>query len=73
MNDSRDKQFCEIVKKAIKPMGARELQKDLWNQLRIKLPQPGIYVPVFDWFLAALAVILSFLVPESFLGLLAHL
>jgi len=73
MNDSRDEQFSRIIKNAIEPVGDRALQKDLWHQLQIKLPQPGISVSVFDWVLTALAVILSFLVPEAFLGLLANL
>ncbi len=73
MNDSRDEQFSRIVKNAIVPVGERELQKDLWHQLQIKLPQPGISVSVFDWILTALAVVLSLLVPEAFLGLLANL
>ena len=73
MNDSSDAQLSKIVKNAIVPIGERELQKDLWRQMQIKLPQPGISVSAFDWVLAALAAILSFLVPEAFLSLLAHL
>lgn len=73
MNSSDEQQFGRIIKSAIEPIGERELQKDLWNQVVHKLPKPGISVSVFDWVLAAFAVILSFLVPEAFLGLLAHL
>jgi hypothetical protein len=73
MNENRDEQFSKIIKNAIEPIGERELKKDLWHQTQIKLPKPGISVSVFDLVLAALAVILSFLVPEAFLGLLAHL
>lgn len=73
MNDSHDEQFIRILKNTIEPIGERELQKDLWYQLQIKLPQPGVSVSVFDWVLTALAVILSVLVPEAFFGLLANL
>ena len=73
MNDSSEEQFSGIVRSAIEPIGEREPQRDLWNQVVRKLPKPGISVPVFDWVLVALAVILSFLVPEAFLGLLVHL
>ena len=73
MSDSDDKQLGKIIKNAIAPIGERELQKDLWHRVQKKLPQPGISISVFDWVFAALAVILSFLAPEAFLGLLAHL
>jgi hypothetical protein len=73
MNENPDEQFRKIIKNAIEPIGERQLQKDLWRQARVKFPQPGITVSVFDWTLAALAVILSFLVPEAFISLLAHL
>lgn len=73
MNDSRDERFNRIVRSAIEPIGERELQEDLWNRVVYKLPKPAISVPVFDWVLAALVVILSFLAPEIFFGLLANL
>lgn len=73
MNESGNDKFSNIIRTAIEPIGVRELKKDLWHQTQIKLPKPGISVSVFDWILAALAAILSFLVPEAFLGLLAHL
>lgn len=73
MNDSCDKELNRILKKAIEPIGRQELQKDLWQQMLIKLPQPGISVPAFDWVLAAIVLILSFLMPEAYLNLLAHL
>lgn len=73
MNTSHDEQLNKIIRTAIKPIGEQELQKNLWHQTQIKLPQAGISVSVFDWVLAVLVVILSFLVPEAVLGLLAHL
>ncbi len=73
MNESRDEKFGKIIKNAIEPIGERELQRDLWHQLKVKLPKPGISVSVLDWVLAALALMLSFFVPEAFLNLLAHL
>jgi hypothetical protein len=73
MNDSRDERLSRIVRSVIEPIGKRELQRDLWNQVVHKLPKPAISVSVFDWGLAALAVILSLLAPEAFLGLLANL
>ena len=73
MNDSRDELFSKMIKNAIEPFGKRELKKDLWHQTQIKLPKTGISVTVFDWVLAVFAVILSFLVPNALLGLLAHL
>lgn len=73
MNHNRDEQFSKIIKTAIKPIGKREFQKDLWHQVEAKLPQPGISVSVFDWVLAALAALLVLLLPEAFFGLLAHL
>ncbi|MGB7201967.1 MAG: hypothetical protein WBD16_06825 [Pyrinomonadaceae bacterium] len=73
MNESHNEQFSKIIRTAIEPIGERELKQDLWHQTQIKLPQTGISVSVFDWALAVLVVILSFLVPEAFFGLLAHL
>lgn len=73
MNESRDEQFSKMIKNAIEPIGVRELKKDLWHQTQVKLSQARISVSVFDWILAALALILSFLVPEAFLSLLANL
>lgn len=73
MNESHNEQFSKIIRTAIEPIGEREPKQDLWHQTQIKLPQTGISVSVFDWALAVLVVILSFLVPEAFFGLLAHL
>lgn len=72
MNESLD-ELSKIIKTAIEPIGEEELKKDLWHQTQIKLPQTGISLSVFDWVLAVFIVILSFFVPEAFLGLLAHL
>ena len=73
MNESRNEQFGKMIRTAIEPIGERELNQDLWHLTQIKLPQTGVSLSVFAWVLAVLVVIFSFLVPEAFLVLLAHL
>ena len=73
MNDFDDKQFSELVRDAITPMGERELQRDLWPQMRRKLDDPGLHLRWFDFVLAVIVVILCVSVPEAMTGLLFHL
>lgn len=73
MNQSHDEQFSKFVRNAIEPMSEQELQRDLWPQMLLKLHNPGIYVPWYDWVLTALVAILCIFAPEAVLGLLLNL
>jgi hypothetical protein len=73
MNQLDDKQFKELIKAAIGPMGEQGPARDLWPAMLRKLDEPRIRFSWFDWVLAALAVLLCILVPEALPGLLYHL
>lgn len=73
MNVMDDEQFIQLIRKAVAPLSGHELQQDLWPRMLLKLNDPGIHVPWYDWVLAAAAVVLSMFMPEAIPGLLYNL
>jgi hypothetical protein len=50
-----------------------ELKRDLWPDMRRRLDQQTIRVPLFDWALAAAFLVWAIAFPEGLLALLYHL
>ena len=50
-----------------------ELKRDLWPDMRRRLDQRTVRVPLFDWALAAAVLAWAVIFPEGLLVLLAHL
>ncbi len=55
------------------PLGAPELERDLWPQMLRKLDERPTQVAWLDWALVAVVAIWLFFSPETILVLLYHL
>ena len=73
MNSTDHEQIRKLVKNAIAPMRERNLERDLWPQIERRLHEPEIQIPLLDWVLIALVVIICFFIPESVPALLYNL
>lgn len=73
MKGNQDDDIARILRNAITPVGNRETVGDLWPGMQKRMPHHGVSVSIFDWALAALALVLTALSPEAIFGLLAHL
>lgn len=54
MNEPSDENLRQLLKSAAKPVGERELRRDLWPEMLRKLDEGAAPVPWFDWVLVAL-------------------
>ncbi len=73
MNQSSDEKMEGLLKTAIPPLEAPELQHDLWPRMLQRLDQQAVRLPWWDWALVAAAVIWCFFFPQAITGLIYHL
>jgi hypothetical protein len=74
MNRNDDKALRDLLQKAIPPAPDTVLRHDLWPQMLQRLDRrDSVYVPWFDWALAALASTALFFFPSAIPALLYHL
>jgi hypothetical protein len=73
MSDANKEKIRELLRKAIRPVADRELQRDLWPQMLRRLAEGPARVPWFDWALLAVLVIWLVFSPEAIPILLYHL
>jgi hypothetical protein len=73
MSEANNERIRELLRKAIPPVADRELGRDLWPQMLLRLHEQPARVPWFDWALMALLAILVSFAPEAISVLLYHL
>jgi len=59
-----DKEFRELLRRAMPPVESGELQRELWPALLRRLDERPRRVPWFDWALVALVAIWALLSPQ---------
>jgi hypothetical protein len=69
---NNDEKIRELLKQRFAPEN-RELQRDLWPQMLLRLGERSAGVPWFDWALLALLALCLVLVPNTIPMLLYHL
>lgn len=70
MNARDDEKLRELLKRAIAPVTAPELERDLWPQMLRKMDERAIRLVWFEWAMIAFLGALCFTVPEVIPGLL---
>ena len=73
MSNQNEKELKELLKHSVPPWTDTALRRDLWPQMLQKLCHQPIYVPWFDWALAAILAALLLLFPGTIPALLYHL
>lgn len=73
MNEQNDKEFNDLLKRAIAPVADTELRRDLWPEMLKKLSEQPARVPWFDWALVAILSALVIAFPGAIPALLYHL
>lgn len=72
MNEERDREFRELVKRNLPAMEG-ELEHDLWPQMLRRMDEKSRRVPWFDWALVGLLVLWLLAYPGWIPVLLYHL
>jgi hypothetical protein len=72
MNEKSDREFRELLKKSLPPMGG-ELERDLWPKMLRRMDEKSHRVPWFDWALLGLLVLWLLVFPGWIPVLLYHL
>ena len=72
MNE-RDGALKDLVKRAAGGPADRELKRDLWPDMLLRLARPPIRVPWWDWALAAALLLCLLLFPETIPAVLYQL
>jgi hypothetical protein len=73
MNDQELEKMKKLLKETVAPVGAVELQHDLWPAMLQRLDHHPLHVPWWDWALLAAAGLALFLFPGIIPALLYHL
>ncbi len=73
MNERDDEKLRELLRKALGPVGERELQRDLWPEILRKLDERALRVVWFEWALIVLLAVWLILFPEIIPVLALHL
>ena len=72
MNHADDR-MCDLLKRAVGPVGPAELRRDLWPRMQARLEGTRLRVPWWDWVLAALLALCFLLAPGAIPAVLYQL